>query len=81
MGQFVGDSKASSFEIHKDLSIQTLDPNMLNALIAAWQANGIPSSDLWGQLRKYEIIANDKTDEEIQGEIDLNPTGLGLDGE
>lgn len=70
---------AVTFELNKDFVEATLNPQMLTALIAAWQSGKLPSSDLWNQFKKYGLIASEKTEEEIQSELDGEEAGLGLE--
>jgi len=67
------------YSINQDFTEHRLDPQMLVALIGAWQSGQLPSSDLWGQLRKYGVIDGEKTDEEIREEVESQTAGLGLD--
>lgn len=67
------------FSLNKDFVESRLEAQLLQALISAWQSGQLPSSDLWSQLRKYGVIDSDKTDEEIQSELDSDSSGLGLD--
>ena len=79
MAEFVGSAEKVSYEINTELSDYRIDAQLLTALIASWQSGKLPSSDLWEQFRKYGLIDEQKTDEEIKGELDGEATGLGLD--
>lgn len=78
MGQFMGADGEIEYTINQDFVEQRLDPQMLTALIAAWQSGQLPEADLWGQLKKYGVIDPEKTDEEIREEIASQDPGLGL---
>lgn len=69
------------FEINQDFVKVALSPQMLTALIAAWQSGKLPSSDLWDQLRRYGVIDPEKTDDEIKDELEGEGAGLGLGDE
>ena len=68
-----------AYEVNQDFVEQHLDPQMLTALIQAWQAGQLPEGDLWTQLRKYGVIDPEKTDEAIREELDTQNPGLNLD--
>lgn len=67
------------FGLNTEFVEQTLDPQMLTALVAAWQSGKLPSSDFWNQLKKYGIIDPEKDEETIKGELESEGAGLGLD--
>lgn len=58
------------FSISREFTQTRIDPQMLSALIQSWQAGAIPLSQLLYNLRKYETIDPEATDEEIKAEID-----------
>lgn len=76
---FANSTDAGSFELNKDFIEATLDAQMLQAIIAAWQNGTLPSADLWDQFRKYGLIDPEKSDEDIQEEIENSPKGLALE--
>ena len=79
VGRFMGESQESTYELNRDFAEHHLDPQMLTALIVAWQSGRLPEADLWGSLKKYGVIDPEKTDEEIKEELDSQDSGLGLD--
>ena len=80
MGAFTGDTTEPSYEINKDFMEARLDPQMLTALIQAWQSGRYPSSDLWAKLKEGGVISPDRDDEDIKLELESEPSGLALDG-
>lgn len=79
MARFMGAPDGEiEYAINQEFTKLVLDPAMLTALIAAWQSGQIPEADLWQQLRKYGVIAEDKDDETIRAEIETQNPGLGL---
>lgn len=78
LGVFAG-ATGGSIEINKEFTALTLDPQMLTALISAWQSGQLPSSDLWMQLRRYGVIDETKDDETIKDELDSQDEGMNLD--
>ena len=79
MARFMGVPESCEYAISQDFVEQRLDPNMLTALISAWQSGQMPESDLWAQLRKYGVIDPEKGDEEIREELSTQDPGLNLD--
>lgn len=67
------------YALNQQFTERTFDPQILTALVAAWQAGRVPSADLNNQLRKLGIIDPEKTDEEIKGELESESADLGLD--
>lgn len=67
------------YSINQDFVDHNLDPSALREIFAGVQAGRIPESDFWDYLRKYGVIAEDKTDEEIKDEIEnqLGAAGAG----
>lgn len=67
------------FVIDTDFTGLNADPNLLNAIVAAWQAGSIPTADKNSALRQIGIIDPKKSDEDIEDEIDAMGGGLALD--
>lgn len=67
------------FELNQDFIEQSLDAQMLTALVAAWQSGRLPSSSFWDRLRAAGLIDPEKTDEEIEEELDGDISNLNLD--
>lgn len=81
LAQFMGAvSDSINYEINQDFTESSLDSQMLTALVGAWQSGVLPSSDLWGQFRKYGVIDPEKSDEDIKDELETQGDGLNLDG-
>lgn len=80
MGEFNNvESGEISFELNTDFVEHKLDSQMLTALVAAWQAGGLPRSDYWAILREGGLIDPEKTDDELEDEAEVSDVGLGLD--
>lgn len=79
MAQFMGANEAVEYTLNQDFVEHNLDAQMLTALIGAWQSGRLPASDLWSQLRKHGVIDPEKTDEDIQEELDAEPPTVELD--
>lgn len=79
MGEFVGTSEPAEYKLNQDYVEATLDAQMLQALVAAWQANALTQSSLFRLLRKFDLVDPEKTDEQLREELDTSPAGLNLD--
>jgi hypothetical protein len=64
------DADDNTFEINTDFLGTTIDSGTLAQLLAMVQAGKMPESDFWQALRNMELIDPEKTDEEIQEELD-----------
>lgn len=79
LAQFMGAAESCVYAITQDFVEQKLDPQMLTALVGAWQSGTLPKGDLWNQYRKVGLIDPEKTDEQIDDEVEVQDDGLGLD--
>jgi len=79
VSQYQNVSGDVGYSINREFIDQRLDPQMITALVGAWQSGKLPESDLWGYWRKHGLIDPSKSDEEIKGEIDASGSGLGLE--
>lgn len=77
--EFIGATGETIYQLSQEFVEQTLDPQLLTALIAAWQSGKLPEGDLWTQFRKYGLVSPDKNDELIREELDNESAGLALD--
>lgn len=64
------DADDNTFAINTDFTGTTIDAPTLSALLAMVQAGKMPESDFWQTLRNMELIAPEKTDDEIKEELD-----------
>lgn len=79
LGEFMGAAGTVEFKLSQDFVEATLDAQMLQALVGAWQGGAITQSDLLRQLRKYDLIDPEKTDEQVMDELETASAGLSLD--
>tara|TARA_R110002049_G_scaffold307028_2_gene506454 strand:- start:1537 stop:2976 length:1440 start_codon:yes stop_codon:yes gene_type:complete len=80
VAEFMNTSEAIEFEINKEFIDHNLDPQILTALVSAWQTGKLVSQqDIWKYLKKTGVIDSEKTDDEIEEELDNDDAGLGLD--
>lgn len=79
MALFMASNDDVLFKLNQEFTELQLNAQMLTALVGAWQSGKLPSSDLWGQLRKFGVIDPEKDDEAIKEELQTEGAGLGLD--
>lgn len=70
-----------SYIINQDFTKQTLDAPTLTAMTTLWNTGEWPRTDFRRSLRQFDLIDPEKTDEEIDEELESNPPGLNLDDE
>ena len=67
------------YSINTQFAEKSFDPQALTALVAAWQAGRIPSSDMTANLQRMGVISSEKSQDDVAGELELETAGLGLD--
>ncbi|SEQ28329.1 protein of unknown function [Pseudomonas sp. NFACC02] len=80
-GQFIGASGKTAYQVNQEFVELTADPQMITALVALWQSGGFAKADLRGYLRKLGLIAPERTDQQIDSELQEQTDNLGLDDE
>jgi hypothetical protein len=80
-GQFTGVSGKTSYQVNQEFVELTADPQMITALVGLWQSGGFAKADLRGYLRKLGLIAPERTDQQIDSELQEQTENLGLDDE
>lgn len=73
------DESNIAFDIPTDFTGLQADPNLITAIVTAWQAGKLPTSDANAALRQLGLIAADKDDEAVEEELGQQTAGLGLD--
>ena len=71
--------KKVAYQINQEFVELTADPQMITALVGLWQNGGFAKADLRMYLRKLGLIAPERTDLQIDEEIDGDGAGLNLD--
>lgn len=80
VSRFMKTTEPTSFSLNTDFIQLDIDPQILTALVTAWQTGKLISSkDIWAYLKKVGLIDGEKTNDEIEGELDEDDSGLGLD--
>lgn len=65
------------YKINQDFERMSADPQMIAALVAAWQSGAFAKFDLRAFLRRLGLIAVERTDEQIDGDIEADGPALG----
>jgi len=73
--------KKVAYQVNQEFVELTADPQMITALVGLWQQGGFAKADLRAYLRKLGLIAPERTDLQIDGELQEQGDGLGLDDE
>lgn len=73
--------KKVAYQVNQEFVELTADPQMIAALVSLWQQRGFAKADLRAYLRKLGLIAPERTDLQIDGELQEQGDGLGLDDE
>jgi hypothetical protein len=72
------EEEQATFKINQDYSTMVIDSQAVTSLVGVWQSKGIALSDLRAYFRKQGIIATERTDQEIDDDLDAEPPSLGL---
>ena len=70
----------AEYRINQDFVKMSAEPNMITALVAAWQAGAFSKVDLRAFLRRLSVIEVERTDEAIDDELDAEGPKLGMVG-
>lgn len=74
------EEQQASYKIGQDYGRANVDSQAVAALMAAWQAGVIAKIDLRDYLRSEGILAVERTDAEIDGDLEAQGPALGLMG-
>ncbi|MBP0943101.1 DUF4055 domain-containing protein [Pseudomonas alliivorans] len=77
--QFLGVNGKTAYSVNQEFVELSADPQMITALVGLWQSGGFAKADLRGYLRKLGLIAPERTDKQIDGELQEQTDNLGLD--
>jgi hypothetical protein len=76
VGSWAGIEVEISYRVNTDFVAVPMDAQRLTALMGAWQGGGITRADLFGALQRGEIIRDDKTYDQHEGELETEPAPL-----
>jgi hypothetical protein len=68
---------ADSYKINQDFVTMSLDPQTLTAIVGAWQSGAYAKPDLRAFLRRIGLIAVERTDEQIDSDLQEEGPALG----
>lgn len=63
------------FQLSQDYTSKSIEPQMLQAMVAAWQSGAFAKFDLRRYLRRLDVIDPERTDEEIDTEMEEEDPG------
>lgn len=70
MADWAGISGDISFKLNNDFLAITMSAQELTAILAVWQAGGMAFSDLFANLKRGEIIAENREEDEVLSEVE-----------
>lgn len=76
-----GEEQQASYKISQDYSRAKIDSQAIAALVAAWQAGAIAKPDLRAYLRSEGILAVERTDDDVDGDLLEEGPALGVMGD
>lgn len=71
-----GDTGEIAFELNQDFFDSTLEPQMLDALVRAFQAGTLPMDDLFWNMKRGETVRPELTVEEYREDLENHPMML-----
>lgn len=80
VAQFANAGGEVDFTISTEFSGVQFDPAQLAQVLAAVLAGKLPEGDLWSYMRTIGLIPADKSDEDIQAELEAQGPALGMIG-
>lgn len=79
-GRYLSLDVEAEYRINQDFVRMSAEPSMITALVAAWQAGAFSKVDLRAFLRRLSVIDVERTDEEIEDELQAEGPALGTVG-
>lgn len=74
LAEWAGVSGEIKFRLNTDFLVVTMSSQDLTALLQTWQSGGIAYADFLNNLKRGEIVQEDRTEDEIKSEIETeNP--------
>ena len=71
---------AETYRINQEFAKNKIDPTAITALVQAWQSGAFAKPDLRAYLRAEGVIAVERTDEDIDADLELEGPALGTIG-
>lgn len=79
MADWAGFPGEVSFKLNNDFMAVPMTAQQLTALLGTWQAGGIAFEDFLYNLKRGEIVADERTADEIRSEVETENPFLGQD--
>lgn len=79
MSDWAGFGDAVEYRLNKDFMAVPMTAQELTALLQTWQSGGIAYADLLDNLKRGEIVREERTAEEIRSEVETENPFLGND--
>lgn len=79
MAEWAGIAGDVKFSLNKEFLTVRMSAQDLTALLQLWQGQGIAYADLLDNLKRAEIVAEDRTEDEIRSEIETQNPFSGQD--
>lgn len=78
-GQFLGVDvpEDAAYRINQDFVSIKADPAMIQAIVAGWQSGAYAKADARAYLRRLNVIGPDRTDEQIDADVEADGPPLG----
>ena len=69
---FMNETGDTGFIINTDFVGLMFDPSRVDTVVKTWLSGGLPDSDYFENMRGFGLIAHDKTDQTIEGELEAS---------
>jgi Domain of unknown function (DUF4055) len=69
------------YAVNQDFVRLQPEPQIITALVGAWQSGAFAKPDLRAFLRRLNVIEAERTDEEIEADLEMQGPALGEEGE
>jgi hypothetical protein len=79
MSEWVGGSPETEFALNTDFGAARMEPEMLTAIVGAYQTGAIPMSVMFENLKKGEIVRPDMEFEEYEAQLEDEGPDLSLE--
>lgn len=79
MSDWSGFGPDVDYDLNKEFLAVNMSPDQLRALLQTWQAGGIAYADLLENLKKGEVVRDDRTADEIRSEVETENPFMGSD--
>ena len=70
MNAWIGGTDEVSYKLNTDYNLTQMDAPTMTAMVNAWMSGAFSKKDLYTNLKKGELIEDNKTYEEYQADIE-----------